>query len=121
MRREIRHQLRRLGHHASVVMWSGNNENGIYDDGPDSPYEILDYDTVMHEIIRQDTSRPIWPSSPSTGFASGVMAAQKGYKRAVTIYWNYAAGQESAKGFTEAFEKGGGKVIKELTLPFPNV
>ncbi len=55
------------------------------------------------------------------GFASGVMAAQKGYKRAVTIYWNYAAGQESAKGFTEAFEKGGGKVIKELTLPFPNV
>ena len=55
------------------------------------------------------------------GFASGVMAAQKGYKRAVTIYWNYAAGQESAKGFTEAFEKGGGKVIKELALPFPNV
>lgn len=55
------------------------------------------------------------------GFASGVMAAQKGYKRAVTIYWNYAAGQESAKGFTEAFEKGGGKVIKELSLPFPNV
>jgi branched-chain amino acid transport system substrate-binding protein len=55
------------------------------------------------------------------GFATGVMAAQKGYKRAVTIYWNYAAGQESAKGFTEAFEKGGGKVIKDLSLPFPNV
>ncbi len=55
------------------------------------------------------------------GYATGVMAAQKGYKRAMTIYWNYAAGQESAKGFTEAFEKGGGKVIKELTLPFPNV
>jgi branched-chain amino acid transport system substrate-binding protein len=55
------------------------------------------------------------------GFATGVMAAQKGYKRAMTIYWNYAAGQESAKGFTEAFEKGGGKVIKDLALPFPNV
>jgi branched-chain amino acid transport system substrate-binding protein len=55
------------------------------------------------------------------GYASGVVAAQKGYKRAMTIYWNYAAGQESAKGFTEAFEKGGGKVMKELTLPFPNV
>jgi branched-chain amino acid transport system substrate-binding protein len=55
------------------------------------------------------------------GYATGVMAAQKGYKRAMTIYWNYAAGQESAKGFTEAFEKGGGKVVKELTLPFPNV
>jgi branched-chain amino acid transport system substrate-binding protein len=24
-------------------------------------------------------------------------------------------------GFKEAFEKGGGKVVKEMTLPFPNV
>ncbi len=55
------------------------------------------------------------------GYATGLMAAQKGYKRAMTIYWNYAAGQESARGFTEAFEKGGGKVIKDLALPFPNV
>ncbi len=55
------------------------------------------------------------------GYAMGVVAAQKGYKRAMTIYWNYAAGQESAKGFKEAFEKGGGTVIKDLTLPFPNV
>jgi branched-chain amino acid transport system substrate-binding protein len=39
----------------------------------------------------------------------------------MTITWNYAAGQETVKGFTEAFEKGGGKVAKELTLPFPNV
>lgn len=55
------------------------------------------------------------------GFATGVVAAQKGYKRAMTITWNYAAGNETVKGFTEAFEKGGGKVMKELTLPFPNV
>ena len=55
------------------------------------------------------------------GFATGVLAAQKGYKRAMTITWNYAAGNETVKGFTEAFEKGGGKVIKDLTLPFPNV
>lgn len=72
VRQEIRHQLRRLGHRPSIIMWSGNNENGIYDEGPDSPYEILDYDTVLHEIIRQDTSRVVWPSSPSSGFASGV-------------------------------------------------
>lgn len=55
------------------------------------------------------------------GYATGVLAAQKGYKRAMTITWNYAAGQETVKGFTEAFEKGGGKVIKDLNLPFPNV
>ena len=55
------------------------------------------------------------------GYATGVMAAQKGYKRAMTITWNYAAGTETVKGFSEAFEKGGGKVIKDLNLPFPNV
>jgi branched-chain amino acid transport system substrate-binding protein len=55
------------------------------------------------------------------GYAMGVVAAQKGVKRAMTITWNYAAGNESIKGFTEGFEKGGGKVIKDLNLPFPNV
>ena len=55
------------------------------------------------------------------GYATGVVAAEKGYKRAMTITWNYAAGSETVKGFTEAFEKGGGKVTKDLSLPFPNV
>ena len=55
------------------------------------------------------------------GYATGVVAAQKGYKRAMTITWNYAAGSEAVKGFTEGFEKGGGKVAKDLNLPFPNV
>jgi branched-chain amino acid transport system substrate-binding protein len=55
------------------------------------------------------------------GYATGVVAAGKGYKRAITITWNYAAGAETVKGFTEAFERGGGKVIKDLNLPFPGV
>jgi branched-chain amino acid transport system substrate-binding protein len=55
------------------------------------------------------------------GYAMGVVAAQRGHKRAVTITWNYAAGAETVKGFTEGFEKGGGKVIRDLNLPFPNV
>src|SRR6185436_13662945 len=55
------------------------------------------------------------------GYAMGVVAAQKGVKRAMTITWNYAAGAESTKGFTEGLEKGGGKVVKDLNLPFPNV
>ena len=55
------------------------------------------------------------------GYATGVAAAKKGYKRAMTITWNYSAGAETVKGFAEGFEKGGGKVIKDLNLPFPNV
>ncbi len=54
-------------------------------------------------------------------YAMGPVAADKGYKTAVTITWNYAAGKEAIAGFKESFEKQGGKVVKELTLPFPNV
>jgi branched-chain amino acid transport system substrate-binding protein len=55
------------------------------------------------------------------GYAMGVVAGKKGVKRAMTITWAYAAGAESTKGFTEGLEKNGGKVMKDLTLPFPNV
>ncbi len=55
------------------------------------------------------------------GFAIGQAMAAKGHKTAATITWKYAAGDEMAKGFKEGFEKAGGKVTKELSLPFPNV
>ena len=55
------------------------------------------------------------------GYAMGEVVAKKGHKKVVTITWKYAAGDESVKGFKEAFEKGGGQVVKELSLPFPNV
>lgn len=55
------------------------------------------------------------------GYAMGEVMAKKGLKKVVTITWKYAAGDESVKGFKEAFEKNGGSVVKELSLPFPNV
>jgi branched-chain amino acid transport system substrate-binding protein len=55
------------------------------------------------------------------GYAMGEVMVKKGHKKVVTITWKYAAGDESVKGFKEAFEKGGGQVVKELSLPFPNV
>ena len=54
-------------------------------------------------------------------YAAGAVVAKQGKKTAVTISWKYAAGDESAGGFKEGFEKEGGKVLKHLTLPFPNV
>jgi len=69
-------------------------------------------------------SKNIFRSSFSNwqpGYAMGDVAAKKGYKTAVTISWNYAAGKESTDGFKESFEKAGGKVVKHLALPFPNV
>jgi len=55
------------------------------------------------------------------GYAMGEVMAKKGLKKAVTITWKYAAGDETVRGFKESFEKGGGTVVKELSLPFPNV
>ncbi|MEX8494082.1 ABC transporter substrate-binding protein [Sphaerotilus sp.] len=55
------------------------------------------------------------------GYAMGKVAADKKIKTAVTLTWKYAAGDESVKGFKEGFEAGGGKVVKELNLPFPGV
>ncbi len=55
------------------------------------------------------------------GYAMGEVMAKKGHKKVVTITWKYAAGDESVKGFKEAFEKAGGSVVKELSLPFPGV
>ncbi|HKW54366.1 MAG TPA: ABC transporter substrate-binding protein [Stellaceae bacterium] len=55
------------------------------------------------------------------GFAMGKVAAERGRKRAVAVSWDYAAGHESVDGFKDAFTAGGGKIEKELYLPFPNV
>lgn len=55
-------------------------------------------------------------------YAMGEVAAkQMGKKSAITITWKYAAGEESVNGFKEGFEKAGGKVVRQFTLPFPNV
>ena len=55
-------------------------------------------------------------------YAMGEVAAKKeGKKTAMTLTWKYAAGEESVNGFKEGFEKNGGKVSKQLTVPFPNV
>lgn len=55
------------------------------------------------------------------GYAMGEQAAKNGVKKVITVTWKYAAGEESVKGFKEGFEKNGGSVSKELTVPFPNV
>lgn len=54
-------------------------------------------------------------------YAMGEVLAKKGLKKIVTVTWKYSFGLQSVEGFKEAFEKGGGKVAKDMTLPFPNV
>ena len=60
-------------------------------------------------------------SNSQPGIAMGKVMAEQKKKTAVTLTWKYAAGEESVGGFKEAFEAGGGKVVKEMFLPFPQV
>lgn len=51
----------------------------------------------------------------------GKVMMEKGHKSCVWISWKYAAGEEMFGGFKEGYEKVGGKIVKEMWLPFPNV
>ncbi len=54
-------------------------------------------------------------------YPMGKVVADRGLKNVVTLAWRYGAGEESVAGFKDSFLKGGGKIVKELWLPFPNV
>lgn len=60
-------------------------------------------------------------SNWQTIHALGKVMAEKGHKNCAWISWKYAAGEEMFGGFKEGYEKVGGKIVKELWLPFPNV
>lgn len=51
----------------------------------------------------------------------GRILMERGLKNAVFITWKYGAGEESLRGFKEGYSKAGGKIVKEIFLPFPNV
>ncbi|MGE3248100.1 MAG: ABC transporter substrate-binding protein [Beijerinckiaceae bacterium] len=55
------------------------------------------------------------------GYATGKAMIAAGIKEAVSFTWRYAAGKESVDGFKKAFQEGGGKIIKDITIPFPQV
>ena len=58
-------------------------------------------------------------SQPTRALGQAMIA--KGHKKAVWITWKYAAGEEAFEGFKESYTAAGGTILKELSLPFPNV
>lgn len=76
------------------------------------------------QLTRSLCAKNIFRSSfanGQVGRATGQAMAQAGVKKVVTFTWKYAAGDESVGGFRETFTKAGGQVIKDITVPFPNV
>jgi len=60
-------------------------------------------------------------SNWQTTFPMGKVMADAGIKNVATITWKYTAGAEMISAFAENFTKHGGKVVEDLTLPFPQV
>ena len=58
-------------------------------------------------------------SQPTRALGQAMIA--KGHKKAVWITWKYAAGEEAFEGFKESFTASGGAIVKDLSLPFPQV
>jgi len=60
-------------------------------------------------------------SNWQTTFPAGKVLIDDGKKNVATITWRYTAGAEMIGAFKENFEKLGGKVVEDLTVPFPEV
>ena len=58
-------------------------------------------------------------SSWQPSYPMGNVALEKGYKKVVTMSWNYGMGKESLDAFEESFTAGGGEVVKKILVPFP--
>ena len=74
-RQEVIQNVRRLRHHASLALWSGNNEiemmmvaMGWKKKHPDlaQAYELFFYHTLPEILAVEDPERPYWPSSPTS-------------------------------------------------------
>jgi hypothetical protein len=59
---EVRHNVRRLSHHPSIVIWDGQNS-----DDWDPKVQI-----IMTWVAQEDQSRTIWPACQSAGWLRGV-------------------------------------------------
>ena len=59
-----RNTIRRLSQHPSIAIWDGCNEC--------NPNQGQIGTTVMTIVTSEDSSRPIWPSCPAQGWATGV-------------------------------------------------
>ncbi len=75
--REVTQQIRRLGHHASLALWCGDNEvigslSWYPETRADPARYIANYDRLNSLLARlvedEDPGRRFWPSSPALGY-----------------------------------------------------
>ncbi len=97
---------------------------GIHKVARDSGVLSLIPNAGVHAATRGLCAPNVFRTSFTNGqptTALGKAMVDKGHKKAVWITWKYAAGDEAFEGFRDGYTKAGGTIVKELSLPFPNV
>ncbi len=54
-------------------------------------------------------------------YPGGAVMAADGHKTAITVSWKYAAGRQMMDAGAASFKEAGGKIIKDIQVPFPDV
>lgn len=90
-------------------------EQGVTTIVPNAGADVITRAMCAENIFRSSFS------NGAVGDATGQAMVAAGHKKVVTLTWKYAAGEEMVNGFKRAFTKGGGQVLKDLTIPFPDV
>ena len=92
-----------------------SRESGVLSIIPNAGFGAATGQLCAENIFR--TSFSNW----QTTYALGKVMVDKGHKTCAWITHKYAAGEEMFGGFKEGYEKAGGRIVKDLWLPFPNV
>ncbi|MBI4756234.1 MAG: ABC transporter substrate-binding protein [Betaproteobacteria bacterium] len=103
--------------HSGVAMGMAKvaRETGVLTIIPNAGADALTGALCAPNVFR--TSFSNWQPT----YPIGKVMVERGHRTAAYITWKYAAGEESLAAFREGFTKAGGKVLKELFVPFPNV
>jgi len=90
-------------------------ETGVLHIGPNAGLNAMTTALCAPNMFRTSFA------NSQVSYPMGKVLAERRVKNAVTLTWKYSAGEESVNGFKDAFTKGGGKIMRDLWIPFPNV
>ena len=105
---EIRQNVRRLRHHASLLLWCGNNEmeqfalERVYDGTDETAADyLIQNEYIIPQILKEeDPDRFYWPSSPSSG---GKFITPRDPDRGDVHYWDVWHGDVPFTGYRDYF------------------
>ncbi len=112
VKEEVRQNVRRLRHHASLALWCGNNEmeQGWESWGWNRPewkdlkeaYYWFFYHTLPAWIAAEDPDRAYWPSSPSSNLP---FTDTQGQSQGDAHYWDVWHGRKPFTAYRDQFPR----------------